>query len=444
MTEKSGRADQQALSLKYVPGANRTDGINQAEASVIINDIKVMIDEQVTIPNQYKLSIGIVSFFRDQAEYLQDQLYNNIPLETIQLHKIRAGTPYAFQGEERDIMLISCAVTAQCPAGSLAYLNRQDVFNVAITRGREKQTVYHSLRPEEISQGNLLRRYFDFILGYKKQLPEIDVQRQTILQEFTHTFAGLGMQALVGYPVAGLELDLTLQKDGEIVAIDLVGFPGCPVQEVDTYRYHIFERAGLRIIPIAYSSWLQKRQQIVDRIQQEFIHQKEKNTAARLSVNDFSHHWTKLLAYDPNLARTVRSVEADLITLKLSTAVDTLGRVIEQQQLVAMVLREKLSPNELTFARYSHTAEQVLLNSLDHFSQIVLLQKSLLQNASTEHRDDRQRSIGKLLAEVETAIQTLEQLALQWSKTNTKVGNASVDMDSALSELNALIKNIDS
>jgi len=79
----------------------------------------------------------VLSFFRDQSEKLQKMIFDKFDLDTITKHKLRAGTPYAFQGEERDIMLISSGVDKDSVGGTYLYLNRPDVFNVALTRARD-------------------------------------------------------------------------------------------------------------------------------------------------------------------------------------------------------------------------------------------------------------------------------------------------------------------
>ena len=443
MTEKPGRVSPKALTLHYVANATRQVGINSVEAECLITDLAHLIQSQSTIPLEHKLTVGIVSFFQDQAKYLQQLLFEKIALSDIQAHNIRTGTPYAFQGEERDIILLSCGVTAQCAAGSFSYMNRADVFNVAITRARKKQSVYYSLQLDDIPQNNLLRRYIQFINSYRQPLPLVEDERKRMLEYFMQVFSNLGIEVISNYSLAGLELDLVLQKDEEVIAIDLVGFPGYPVQEVDIYRYHIFERAGLAIIPIAYTNWREKSEQIISNIEQEFVQQQERNTAARLAVSDFNRHWTKLLSYDAVIAKSVRHIEADLIALGYAESIDKLGRLIEQFKLLHLVLREKLNPAELTFIRYTNASEQLLLSCMDLLNKIVLLGKSLTKTAANPQTRERNARIEQHLSSIDKAITQLEQMTLKWSATNTRVGLGNESIEVALASVESLLNNVD-
>jgi superfamily I DNA and/or RNA helicase len=448
MTEKPQNQAQNAIEICKVEDGIRLDGVNKLEAQSLIKKLRALIDEQVVIPDKYKLSIGVLSFFRVQAEYLQELIFDQFDLAEIEKHEIRSGTPYAFQGEERDIMLISCAVDRSSSGSTLAYLNREDMFNVAITRAREKQTLFISMEQGDLPSHNLLSKYLQSINRAYKYNADIN-HRNKEVQEFAKTFSGQGYAILLNYPIAGIEMDIVLMRDGETLAIDLVGFPGEEGIAFHLDRYKIFERAGLKIIPISFCAWRIRKQEILKSIKHAFVLLKEKNTVSRLTVSDFSHHWTKLLAEHPVLANNVRVIEADLISMKCSKEIEQLGGLVDQYQRVIWVLNEKLNPHELTFARYTSTSEQVLLGGIDNLSQIVMLYKSS-SSKNIELSSDREilrhkiiRNIEELQSENNNAILGLEQLALKWSKTKTFRTMAKNDLGSALDELEELSKRVD-
>jgi hypothetical protein len=135
--------------------------------------------------------------------------------------------------------------------------------------------------------------------------------------------------------------------------------------------------------------------------------------------------------------------------MKCSKEVEQLGGLVDQYQRVIWVLNEKLNPQELTFARYTSTSEQVLLGGIDNLSQIVMLYKSS-SSKNTELSSDREilrrnitLNIEELLRENNNAILGLEQLALKWSKTKTFRTMAKNDLGSALDELEELSKRVD-
>jgi hypothetical protein len=46
------------------------------------------------------------------------------------------------------------------------------------------------------------------------------------------------------YAVAGLTVDLVVEKNGEAFGIDLIGFPGDLAPAIDLERYRMFRRTG--------------------------------------------------------------------------------------------------------------------------------------------------------------------------------------------------------
>ena len=249
------------------------------------------------------------------------------------------------------------------------------------------------------------------------------------------------MDSLLSYPVAGIEMDVVLTLDNEVLAIDLVGFPGEIGDAFHLERYKIFERAGLIIIPVSYYAWRLRRQDVVQGIKDAFLEIREKNKVARLSVADFSNHWTKLLSIDPILADSARRIEADLRTLKSKEGISQIGEIVDQYKKVLWVLGEKLQKSELTYIRYMQSSEQVLLSCLENLDQIVKISKSLL---ATQGNSEQKLSIEQLFEQNDRALDSLGKLALKWSKAKTTRGLGALDMDVAINELDELSDRVES
>lgn len=449
MTDKPSVNQHTALELHPVKDGSRTNGINKVEATAIIEKLKSLIQDQKTIPDQYKLSLGIVSFYRAQAEYLHDLIYDKLNLDDITKHAIRAGTPYAFQGEERDVILISCVVDNDTPNASYVYMNREDVFNVGITRARELQLIFLSAQPTSLPAKSLLSSYIRSTSHKpKKYIPNLE-QRDKNIEDLSTALMGLDIIVLVSYPVAGIEMDLVLMHQGCTLAIDLVGFPGALGDAFHLDRYKIFERAQLTIIPISYTAWRFRREEVLETIKRNFVKLKEKNTLSNIAVADLSHHWTKLLAIDPILAENVRKIEADLISLRDKVSLSLLGNLIAQYQKVIWVLNEKLSPTELTYSRYAGSSEQVLINGIENLSQLILMTRSLSVNTNDMDQErlavraQQDKKIQQLKLEINNAILSLEKLALKWSHTKTFSPFSATNMNDALSDLQDLSKRVE-
>ena len=240
------------LLVERVNGVRDSLGINHLEASRIVSMIKLQLIDDISTGINH--SIGIVSPFRSQAEYIAQEIEAQFSETEIIKHKIRAATPFGFQGEERDIMFISFAVDNKAKRAA-AYINKADVFNVCITRSRQKQYVFLSIDETQLPEHYLLRRYLNSVSEFKAThsiTTEIDAFQQSVIRELTN----LSIEAWAGYTIAGTEVDILCRYQGTYLAIDLIGFPGPwgDFFELDTYK--LFSRANIEMFPISYGLWV--------------------------------------------------------------------------------------------------------------------------------------------------------------------------------------------
>jgi len=157
MTAQPKTLQKQHVFLHKVAGKRYKSGYNKIEAQSVLTFLSTLLKKQS--PLNDPLSIGIVSPFSAQANHLQRQLTKSFSAEVIERYQILVGTPHHFQGEERDIILISLALDNQTHAAAFHYLNKEDVFNVSITRARKEQYVFHSFDLEKLNPKTLTARY---------------------------------------------------------------------------------------------------------------------------------------------------------------------------------------------------------------------------------------------------------------------------------------------
>ncbi len=96
-------------------------------------------------------TIGVITPFVNQKKLLEEALAK------AHLTNVDCGTVHAFQGDEKDIVLFSTAVTAQTQAGTYAWLkNNKELINVATSRARDKLIILSDMKNLERlhQQGN--------------------------------------------------------------------------------------------------------------------------------------------------------------------------------------------------------------------------------------------------------------------------------------------------
>ncbi|MEM9981199.1 MAG: DEAD/DEAH box helicase, partial [Bacteroidota bacterium] len=259
MTQNLHNQAKKGLVLVQQSGERDKKGHNPSEAQFIIDRIKAIIQQETSLTQQVCHSIGVLSPFRDQVDYLSKTIKAQFSLEQITKHQIEVGTAYSFQGNERDIMFISWVVDKQSASGSFSYLNKEDVFNVSITRARVKQYVITSIERSLLNHESILAAYLGYLVTSQQENPTVQVASTSTPPRFGEEVATVlrteGFHCEIGYFIAGLEVDLVIQKGDQYLGIDLVGYPDDHLAVFTIERYQILQRAGLSVLPIPYTRW---------------------------------------------------------------------------------------------------------------------------------------------------------------------------------------------
>ncbi len=241
--------------LQVPNGRQDKKGHNPAEALAVIEAIQALVHEQASLPAGLCQSIGVLSPFRDQANHLSDLLLQHFTQEQVQKHNISCGTAHSFQGEERDVMLLSFTADDQSHPTSFRHMNRPDVFNVAITRARARQYLFTSFSTARLKPGSLLASY----LAHVQQDADTQAPNQPVKDTFQaqvcEALQAMGAVTWQAFDVAGLEVDIIFKLNNARYGINLIGYPGQFEASFSLERYNILARAGLFMFPLPYSWW---------------------------------------------------------------------------------------------------------------------------------------------------------------------------------------------
>jgi hypothetical protein len=253
--------DSPVLSFHRINGERSSSGINIAEAQAIVQRLHELTSQGQNAKQKPSASIGVLSPFRDQAQYLHKLIDQSLPVSAVIAHDIRVDTPYGFQGEERDIMLLSFVLDDQAKH-SVAYLNKPDVFNVAVTRAKQLQEVYYSIAPKALGQDSLLRQYLQAPLaacGSPQPRADCDVA-----QAIEQALADHGVEVWRDFFLLGENIDLLCHYQGCWAGIDLVGGYS-PVGGVfDALTYKRLLRTGIAVVAVPVASWRSAPEQFLN------------------------------------------------------------------------------------------------------------------------------------------------------------------------------------
>lgn len=86
-------------------------------------------------------SIGVITPFVNQKKLIEEEL------KRVGVANVSCGTVHAFQGDEKDVVLFSTAITDQTQAGTYEWLkNNKELINVATSRAKDKLILLSSTK----------------------------------------------------------------------------------------------------------------------------------------------------------------------------------------------------------------------------------------------------------------------------------------------------------
>ncbi len=253
------------LVVRQVENGENEDNINRAEALEIVS----LVIALTRFKEYDKSTIGVISMVgTDQALYIDSILRRRMTVSEYQKRRILCGNAAQFQGDERDIIILSM-VNSPSPDGKPLHLRVRDeaqkVFNVAASRARDQFWVVHSLDPSRDLKTNDLRLKLiehaanpDGLRSKKIETSTYKLNSELERQVYEH-FVDDKYNVMVGCQVGEFILNLVVVgKNGNRVAIHCDGDREITREalEASLYRQMTLERLGWRFIRIRGSEFL--------------------------------------------------------------------------------------------------------------------------------------------------------------------------------------------
>jgi hypothetical protein len=143
LTSPSKTSNQQGESTTKTP--RRSPGINKQEAEEVVRAVIKCHED----PAYKGKSFGVISLLATsgQADWIEHRLLERLGQEAWDERQLRCGSPYSFQGDERDIIFLSMVSAladdrVRLPAlGNTADKQR---FNVATSRAKDQMWLFHT------------------------------------------------------------------------------------------------------------------------------------------------------------------------------------------------------------------------------------------------------------------------------------------------------------
>jgi hypothetical protein len=247
MTAYPGRNMEQSLYLHKAGGTRNAAKVNQAEIELLA---RILAERMEAEPGW---SFGVLSPFQAQTQALIQHLQESFSHEVLERHDVLVSTPYGFQGQERDCMLISLGADPGSHSATFRYLGGEAMFNVAVTRARKEQHIFSSLEPKDLPAGHLLGRYLSGIAEREGLSPS--TQRSDAFFEEVCDRLRENHTLWPSFQVARMEVDLVAERDGTAIAIDFIGGEGAYGDPISLEELQVLRRVGMALFCISYYSW---------------------------------------------------------------------------------------------------------------------------------------------------------------------------------------------
>ena len=266
-----------AYDYKALELVNVTDGKVDSDATRNLPEVEelvkklheIIIEDERNNPEN-PTTIGIISPFRAQVDQLKISVQKVLSDYMIKKHQIEIGTAHTFQGDERDIMLISWGFANNSYPQSITFLQKPNLFNVAITRAKNKCINFVSHDLDTMPDGHF-RNYISYVKEYldRKQAlanDEFDanIYKNKFEREVAEEIRKLDHRVLAGADIAGLSADL-LVDDKFIIEID--GVEDNKKSHIPNMKKQaILERSGLKVKRITFREWQYSAKACLDRV----------------------------------------------------------------------------------------------------------------------------------------------------------------------------------
>lgn len=249
----------QALgAVKVLDGYRAAQDVNPNEASVVTDLVTRIVDD----PACAGKSIGVVCLLSTsgQSELVRRLLFDRLGPTVMGERRIRVGDAANFQGDERDIMVVSLVVGTDPNnptrgVGAMTGEGSVQRINVAASRARDQMWLVYSVDPERFPQGDLRAALIRHCIDphnveelLEDQLAKCDseFERDVLRRIVARGYQRVRSQVHVGAQSNRYRIDLVVDGPMSRLAVECDGdaWHGENRWHADRERQEILERAG--------------------------------------------------------------------------------------------------------------------------------------------------------------------------------------------------------
>lgn len=247
-----------------------SDPVNAKEAQCIADAIRQCCND----PHYDGMTFGVVVMMSSDAQQrlISDLIDKGIGSKEYAKRKVRVGNPPAFQGDERDVIMLSFITDASGPH-AYAATRTQDAqgANVAASRARNQLWAFYSLDPKKLNPSDYRRGLIEYIAGHGDERKSNDPMDGARTQ-FEHDVIGelrakgYASQVQSHYRVGRYDIDCVVTlAQGRRLAIECDGDEHKTEDGFadDVRKQEVLERLGWHFIRLSAPAFYLDRQAVM-------------------------------------------------------------------------------------------------------------------------------------------------------------------------------------
>ena len=258
-----------------------TDGkTNEEEAQTIIRLLKAMMAD----PRYDGKTFGVIAMRSGrstQINRIHQLLIENFDPREIEARELICGSSADFQGDERDVILLSLVDSAEPGVilrkeGEGTEGSARKRWNVAVSRARDQLWIVHSFDANtQLKHDDLRRTLFDWATEVERGEPDTEAIREAADSEFevrvAESLVRRGYHVEQQHHVGSYRLDMVIRYAGEAVALECDGerYHGEDQIRSDMERQTVLERNGWRFIRLRGAEYFRRPEAAIERVCQD-------------------------------------------------------------------------------------------------------------------------------------------------------------------------------
>ena len=274
-------ASSSSLKPAVVPWRTRgtagDNGVNEEEAQAVIRLLRAMIHD----PAYDGKTFGIIpmrSVHGAQVNRIRRLLVENFDPREIERRRIHCGISAEFQGDERDVVILSL-VDSAAPGlplrketdGADGMMKKR--WNVAVSRARDQLWIVHSFDPDaQLKPDDLRRSLFDWAAeaaaGAARAAEPLDMPDPEFTGQVLRALRKRGYRVEAGHDAGAWRLDMVVRARGRAAAIECDGSGREDEDAIrrDMERQTVLERAGWKFVRVRNADWFRRPEKTLERV----------------------------------------------------------------------------------------------------------------------------------------------------------------------------------